>query len=169
MLTISCLIEVDQFLLQLFPPEKGNLRSSLANAWFEKCVSQRGLFHAFFFCQFARNRAAKALTARQDSPELLSCHMEAVREINKKFSNASTACDDENILAVGALAYHGPVKTEIPSRSPCQGPLKALQVLDIYGGVLGTVPVHLDGLARMVSIRGGLANIKLPGLAQQIS
>jgi hypothetical protein len=137
--------------------------------WFQKAVSERRLFHAFMYGQFARNRAAKGLLAKQDSPELVSCHSEAVREVNKRFQNPSTACEDENILAVMILAYNGHALTESPPKSPCQGPLKALQVLNIYGGALDTVPVHIDGLAKMVSIRGGLQKLKLAGLGQRIS
>ena len=134
--------------------------------WLEKCLSKRGLFHAFLFCQLARNRVTKA---QCESPELLYCRLETVREVNEKFACPSSACDDDNILAVAALAFNGSVVPSTPLPSPCQGPLKALLILDIYGGVLDTAPVHLEGLAKMVSIRGGLANFQLPGLAQQIS
>ena len=158
-----------QFLPQVFLPEEGNMQSSLADTWLRKFISQRGLFHALLFTQLARNRVARALLDKPDSSELLSCHSVTVQEINQKIQQTSTACDDDNIIAVLALAFHGSVRIDDSSNSPSQGPLKALQVLDIYGGALDTVPVHEEGLARMLAIRGGLANLAMPGLATQIS
>lgn len=47
--------------------------------------------------------------------------------------------------------------------------MNAMQGLDIYGGHLGTVPMHIEGLAKMLSMRGGIENIQFPGLAAMIS
>jgi len=47
--------------------------------------------------------------------------------------------------------------------------MNAMQGLDVYGGRLDTVPMHTEGLARMLSIRGGLDKIQFPGLAAMIS
>ena len=158
-----------QFLQQVFLPEQGNVQSSLADTWLRKFTSGRGLFHALLYTQLARNRVAKALLAKPDGSELVSCHSVTVQEINDKIRNTSTACDDDNIIAVLALAFHGSVRIDDSPSSPSQGPLKALQVLDIYGGALDTVPMHEDGLAKMLAIRGSLANLAMPGLAPQIS
>jgi hypothetical protein len=50
-----------------------------------------------------------------------------------------------------------------------QGPMNALQGLDIYTGYIDTVPMHVAGLQRMLALRGGLDSIKFPGLAAMIS
>ena len=47
--------------------------------------------------------------------------------------------------------------------------MNTLQGIDIYGGRLDTVKIHNDGLAKMVSIRGGLNNVEFLGLAAMIS
>jgi len=159
--------QIKHFLLQMFPPKIGTSDLSIAEMWFRKCFQDRGIFHAAFYCHFARMRA---ITSREDEcREQVYCYSEAIREIHRKFENPSTACVDDNILAVFALAYNGDVRRDKPSHSPTSGPLKALQVLDIYGGRLETVHVHLQGLAKMLSIRGGLSKIRLPGLAHLIS
>jgi len=67
------------------------------------------------------------------------------------------------------LSYHGDLRRAAPVMAPSQGPLTTLQLLHIYGGRLETVQVHLQGLAKMLSLRGGLSKIQLPGLAQAIS
>ena len=169
LLTFSRSTTVSQFLQHLMPLKQENLERSIANMWLHRAVSEPGLFNALMFGQFTRDRVSKGPLCKQDSPELISCHSEAVREINKKFQNTSSACDDENILAVAILSYNGNVIMESPPASPRQGPLQALQVLNIYGGAVETVSVHADGLAKMISIRGGLQNIKLAGLAARLS
>lgn len=79
------------------------------------------------------------------------------------------SCEDENILSVYSLTYHGDLRRDNPAIAPSQGPLTTLQLLHVYGGRLETVQVHLQGLAKMLTLRGGLNKIKLPGLAQAIS
>ena len=100
---------------------------------------------------------------------MIFCHLEAIKGINNSIQCDPMACNDDNMLAVLALAISGPTVHNMPLRAPSQGPLKALQALDIYGGALETVPVHVAGLLKMVSMRGGLNTIELPGLAQQLS
>lgn len=100
---------------------------------------------------------------------MIICHLETVKGINRSIQYDSTACNDDNILAVLALAISGPAKNTTAAKVPSQGPLKALQCLDICGGALEIVPSHAAGLMKMISIRGGLNDLKVPGLAQQIS
>jgi hypothetical protein len=54
------------------------------------------------------------------------------------------------------------------TRSPFQPPLRSLQWRDIYGSQPSN-PVHMAGLAELVKLRGGLENIRLPGLASALS
>jgi hypothetical protein len=160
---------VGQSLLQTFPPDNGNLEKSVAHLLYQQCLSQRLLFHAFLFSQFARNRLNATFRSTNDSHEMIVCHLETVKGINRSIQYGPTACSDENIIAVLALAISGPAAATKSPKAPSQGPLKALQCLDIYGGALEKVPSHAAGLMKMVSMRGGLEGLKLPGLAQQIS
>lgn len=80
-----------------------------------------------------------------------------------------TRCDDENILAVLTLAFHGQKLPSRSSRIPSQGPMNALQGLDIYTGYIDAVHMHVAGLQKMLAIRGGLGDIQFPGLAAMIS
>ena len=105
----------------------------------------------------------------EDSPEMIYCHLEAVKGINQSIQCDPAACNDDNMLAVLALAVSGPAANIEPRKSPSQGPLKALQALDVYGGALETVALHAAGVMKMVAMRGGMKNLKLPGLPQQLS
>ena len=127
----------------------------------------RTLFHASLFCQLTRNRVFP--TAPFDARESMQCYTETIRGVHEKFADASMSCDDENILAVYALSFHGEPRPDVQVAAPSQGPLTTLQLLHLYGGRLQTVNLHLQGLAKMLNLRGGLSEIKLPKLAQAIS
>ncbi|KAI1609879.1 hypothetical protein EDD36DRAFT_453605 [Exophiala viscosa] len=159
--------QITSFLTLMFPPERGQTISPLAGTWLRTTFRDRGLFHASLFCQLTRNRVFYASPA--ESREQVQCYTETVRGVHQKFGDTTMSCEDENILAVYALSYHGDLRRSPPAVAPSQGPLTTLQLLHIYGGRLETVPVHLQGLAKMLTLRGGLSKIQLPGLAQAIS
>lgn len=151
----------------MFPPEKGQTLSPHSHKWLEMTFRDRSLFHASLFCQLTRNQVF--VTSPTDTPEQMQCYTETIRGVQQKFEDTSMSCEDENILAVYALSYHGELRLQPPAASPSQGPLTTMQLLHVYGGRLRTVNLHLQGLAKMLTLRGGLSQIKLPGLAQAIS
>ena len=127
------------------------------------------LFHALLYAQIVRIDATKNPPKSPDSPEASICYAEIVRGINKRFDDVSTRCDDENILAVLTLAFHGRTVDAAPTKTPSQGPMNAMQGLDIYAGRLEVVTMHAIGLGRMLAMRGGLGDIEFTGLAAMIS
>jgi hypothetical protein len=94
---------------------------------------------------------------------------EIVRYLNIAMSDPVEACKDVNIFIVSALAGKGPIKkVDMPPRVPRQGPLRGLQSLDSYA-LMDTVPVHVDGLSKLIEIKGGLEKIEMPGVAALVS
>lgn len=92
--------------------------------------------------------------------------LESIREVNKAIQTPSRRLSDAVILSVCALANSGGGES-LQNRnlqSPFLSPLRSLQFLDIYGSICPN-NVHLTGLAKLVELRGGVENIKLPGLA----
>lgn len=160
-------VAVNSFLKLMFPPERGQSVSPLAEEWQRTTFHDRGLFHASLYCQLTRNRVFFSTAA--ETPEQMQCYTETIRGVHQKFLDLSMRCEDANILSVYALSYHGEPRRDLPEVSPSQGPLTTLQLLHIYGGRLQTVHMHLQGLAKMLTLRGGLSKIKLPGLAKAIS
>ena len=154
---------------QLLPPPPDNIQSPTADAWHSSLMHNRGLFHAFLYGAVIHDRASRGLLNDKVSPELFYTHTEAVRGLTKDLSDPAIFCTDEVILAVLCLAVNGVKQyTTEPARVPSQGPLRSLRMLDIYG-ILDVVPIHAEGLARLVAVRGGLQNIKMLGLAEAIS
>ena len=132
-------------------------------------VSDHGLLHSFLFSQQTRNRALTNELSSLEKRRTFACYAQAVRQTNLRLSDPLHACNDANILSVLMLAYHGAVKNRHDgTKTPQQGPLSSLQNLHLYGGSIGQVALHRDALHRMVSLRGGLANLA-PAIAQMIS
>ncbi|KAL2392366.1 hypothetical protein ABEF93_002037 [Exophiala dermatitidis] len=161
--------QINGFLSLMFPPQNGRSLNPLAETWLRTTFSDRGLFHASLFSQLMRNRVFSVSPSMAESREQVHCYTETIRGVHQKFKDTSMSLEDENILSVYALSYHGDLRADAPAAAPSQGPLTTLQLLHVYGGRLQTVQVHLQGLAKMLSLRGGLSKIKLPGLSQAIS
>jgi hypothetical protein len=96
--------------------------------------------------------------------------LEAIKGVNEAIQNPSRGSSDEVIMSViGLVNNRGDELTwDENLRSPFQSPLRDLQWLDIYGR-LRPNPVHLRGLAQLITLREGLEKIEFPGLAPIIS
>lgn len=154
---------------QIFPSSKNSLVSQMAKDWFQQCLSTRGILHTALFCEARRAQAVHQRLITMSSNELMLCHTEAVHAINAKLLQESTATDDESLRIVFSLTWHGPVQQGAPPRTPRQTPLAGLQSLRLFLGIIASDPVHARGLERMLSLRGGLETVEMPGLAFLIS
>lgn len=105
----------------------------------------------------------------QDARWLDWCYVEGVRKINRALDNKQAAVTDNMILNVliMAAADGGTVSMDA-LESPFQAPLRSLQWLDIYSSVSAS-PVHLQGLAQLIHLKGGLERVQLPGLGAILS
>lgn len=144
-----------------------------ANAWMEKIIQSGAVFYAHAYGQMIREAAADPVSSAKIRHVALTFHSKAVKIIKDNMSEPSAACSDENILAVFALAQNQLNTTPTPRRktlghAPKQGPLRSLRLLDLYGGPIRAAKMHQEGLSRMVELRGGVQNLALAGLKQQM-
>lgn len=101
--------------------------------------------------------------------DIFRSRAEIIRRLMAAIKNPVEACTDTNILAIVALTKTVPSqKVELPSKTPKQGPLKSLQLIDSFS-LSDIDPVHVDGLATLVELKGGLEKIETPGLAPVIT
>ena len=168
--TLNTLQQVYCVLDQTMCPGKQSGLNKTAVALMQQVVADTGLLHSFLFSQLVRNKASLRQVARKTEFYVLGCSAQAVQYINNRLGDPQTACDDATILAVLLLAYNGNVNaTKEQAAGPTQGPLKSLQLLDLYGGMINTETTHEQGLGRMIELRGGVSQMKMPGLAQMLS
>lgn len=101
--------------------------------------------------------------------DMLQSRAEIVRDLNIAIQDPVEACKDINIFAVVALAKNEVAqRKEVLLKTPKQGPLKNLQLLNLLA--LSEIdPVHYDGLSKLIELKGGLGKIEIPGLAALIS
>lgn len=94
---------------------------------------------------------------------------EIVRRMSIAMKDPIEACKDVNIFAIVVLAKtEMSHRVEIPLKTPKQGPLRSLQLLNVLA--LSEIdPIHFEGLSKLIELKGGLEKIKIPGLAALIS
>lgn len=160
-----------EMLNQIFPATPSG-ENELAIFWIHRIVSETGLFYTYLFSQLTRNTCTQILPSRAQR-QIVQCHSETVSYVNTQLADPATACNDDNIHAVLALANHYLPEDTSPARvgvqGPAQGPLNSLRLLNLYGGPIQPVSMHWQGLLHMIKLRGGIEKIKLSGLAGQIS
>jgi len=99
----------------------------------------------------------------------LRSRAEIVKRLCITMKDPEEAAKDVNIFAIAALAKIGELeKGYVPLRKPTQGPLRSLQFLNKLA-LMEIVPIHYQALTNLIELKGGLENIKLPGLASLIS
>lgn len=139
----------------------------------EKIIQSGAVFYSHAFGQMMREAASDPVSSAKIRHVALTFHQKAVKIIKDNMSQPSTACNDENILAVFALSQHQ-ISTnhaaayKTPRNAPKQGPLRSLRLLDLYGGPIRAAKMHQEGLSRMVELRGGVQNLELAGLKEQM-
>ncbi|KIW81531.1 hypothetical protein Z517_04557 [Fonsecaea pedrosoi CBS 271.37] len=165
--------EVRYLLKQLYEtlsqalPASSSGENELAAIWVRTIMSDAGILYAYMFSQLMRNKHKHRLD-RIAEHQLLHAYSETVTYVNTALSNRGTACNDRTLLAVFTLAYHSMTldsqPPQDPPRGPAQGPLNSLRLLNLYGGPLGAVSIHREGLLKMIELRGGIGKFTLPGL-----
>jgi len=102
--------------------------------------------------------------------DLFLLYANIIKSLNERMQNAETASSDANILCVSGLAVYGgqEEKPRTRTRWPSQGPLMNLNGAGTYGQ-LRSMPEHGKGLDLLIKMRGGLDNLKTPGMAAMLS
>jgi hypothetical protein len=98
------------------------------------------------------------------------CYMESVRLLSKAIQDPTYALADTIIMSVLIMAYSTGWVVEKKRNDilPFQAPLQNLQWLDILGAQEDH-PAHVAGLGMLLSLKGGLEKVKVPGVAGVIS
>lgn len=109
---------------------------------------------------------------QQDQKWLELSYLAAITMVNKSLEDLENATTDTIaysvlIFAQGATSEHA--LEIIQSRdSPFDAPFQSLQWVDVYSS-LPPNPIHLEGLVKIIELKGGLENIKCPCLAAIMS
>ncbi|KAJ5273803.1 Protein of unknown function DUF3468 [Penicillium angulare] len=145
--------------------------------WYSLSRSDPALHMAFMYGSLCHQRVlylnqwgpSVEFGPREDAL-LQVCEMESIKHINAAVRDPSRMVSDAVLLSVICMAHHqAPDKTHAQSQSiPFNPPFQWLQWLNVYG-CLKPNEIHIHGLVALIKIRGGLRNIKYPGLATTLS
>jgi hypothetical protein len=102
--------------------------------------------------------------------DFLKSYSQIIESLNQRIRNVETQCSDSSILCVVGVTTYGPLMAKPLKRTrwPSQGPLTSINCLDTLGW-LPSVQLHIKGLAQLFGMRGGIQNVKTPGMAPLIS
>ncbi|GFF36945.1 hypothetical protein IFM58399_04723 [Aspergillus lentulus] len=170
---------IDVLWPNLTPPTPGDRDVSATKNWLPLSLSDPVLFTAILFgslshqrCRWINRQTPDGAFSPRDQRLLQQCEYETIKLANKAFSDPdhNRILSDSMILSVVCLAHN--IADDNDSRRhrnvPFTPPLTQLQWLDVYASLPPNL-VHLRGLVELIKLRGGLKNIKLPGLATTVA
>jgi hypothetical protein len=164
---------------KLTPPTPSDRDVSATKSWLSLSLTDSVLFTALLYgslshqrCQWINGHIPGGAFGPRDQRLLHQCEYETIKLANKAFSDPdrSRILSDSIILSVICMAHN--IADDNDRRRhrnvPFTPPLTELQWLDVYASLPPNL-VHLRGLVELIKLRGGLKNIKLPGLATTVS
>jgi hypothetical protein len=131
-------------------------------------IENKTLLYSMLAASMRFSRAAAGVTSAPRTEMVVEAG--AIALLRQEMANRETALTEANVLAVIACAYSDSRRTYPlrDGRTPRQSFLRELQDLNIYGRMV-LVEAHVQGLAKLITLLGGIHNLKTPGVAQLIS
>ncbi|GKZ64217.1 hypothetical protein AnigIFM50267_003679 [Aspergillus niger] len=151
-----------------------NVSNPYLQYWFPMSLNDQATFKAIVLSSLSHERINGLISANMASltstkevvPYLKQYYLDTITSINEALHDPARATADATILAVLMMVEKPLLQdhNEWSKRSPFQAPLHGLQWLDVHSAREPN-PVHQKGLHKIISLRGGLAQVKTPGLA----
>lgn len=158
-------------------PHTAEVANPFIDSWFPLSLTDKSVFSAIIMSSLSHKRTKSLISKDSTEPftiqeqrMLEESYMDSVKALNGVLKSSTAAVTDATILAV-LMMIELPVVASTKNwlkESPFQAPLQGLQWLNIHGAREPNLS-HQMGLCKLVELRGGLHNIKIPGLAPAIS
>jgi hypothetical protein len=150
----------------LFPDDKPTGgTNSVSIAWLGACQKAPLLFHALLFSSSIHLDFIRRSKFISNSPTNLSYKLLIFRLLTELMREGNEPVRDEVILAILELSSHEVMPCTEEKRNPFQPPLTSLQFLNVYG-TIKCVPQHKKAVLDLISLKGGIEEIQLAGLAE---
>lgn len=158
-------------------PHTAEVANPFIDSWFPLSLTVEFVFSAIIMSSLSHKRTKLLISndstepfTTQEQQLLERSYVDSVRSLNGVLRSSTVAVTDATILAV-LMMIEMPVLSSAKDwqkESPFQAPLQGLQWLNIHGAREPNIS-HQMGLCKLVEMRGGLHNIRIPGLAPAIS
>jgi hypothetical protein len=142
--------------------------STLSKAWLPTGLKHPLLFHALVFAGSIHLDFLRTSKIFPNSPNAISHKLAVINELREIMKDPNLACRDEVILAILILSSHESMAPSQATVNPFNSPLKKAQWLNVYGSI-SYVPEHMKAVMELCTIRGGIENLELYGLAELIA
>jgi hypothetical protein len=139
--------------------------NSVSIAWLGACQKNPLLFHVLMFSSSIHLDIIRGSKFIWNSPTILSYKSLIFRLLSEIIREGNDPVRDEVILAILILSSHEIMPRIEEKRNPFKSPLKSLQFLNIYGSIQ-FVPQHIKAVLELISLKGGIEEIQLAGLAE---
>ncbi|XRM40629.1 hypothetical protein ABZX51_003937 [Aspergillus tubingensis] len=151
-----------------------NVSNPYLQYWFPMSLNDQATFKAIVLSSLSHERINGLISANMASltstkevvPYLKQYYLDTITSINEALHDPVRATADATILAV-LMMVEKPLlhdDNQWSKQSPFQAPLQGLQWLDVHSAREPN-QLHQMGLHRIISLRGGLAQVTTPGLA----
>lgn len=164
----------------LTPSHANSTSVPMIQYWFPLSLHDPILLTASIFSTLSQQRARwlmknkpDGLFFRHDQKWIELSYMAAITMISKSLQHPENVLTDTLVLCVLILAELATseeyaLEIFLGRDSPFDVPFKSLQWVDVYSS-LPPNTIHVEGLIKIIKLKGGLENIKLPCLASIIS
>ncbi|PYH98272.1 hypothetical protein BO71DRAFT_64268 [Aspergillus ellipticus CBS 707.79] len=146
-------------------------------SWFPLSLGDRALFPALLSSSLTHLKVNCLLTGELAAPfgkedeslALGASYKETITAINEAMQDPTRVTSDATILAVLMTIEKPfiPHSKDWSQESPFQAPLRKMQWLNVHGAREPNL-AHQTGLCKLIQLRGGLHNVRLPGVAAAI-
>lgn len=156
-------------------PSSG-VKNPYLESWFSLSLKHPTLFTALLYSSLTHKRIRHMLSSAsgelfdaQDARFLGVCSAHATQLLNEALRDPDEAVSDVNILSVLMMIEQPFLQPDRDweKQSPFQTPLTHLQWLVVHGAREPNL-ANQNGLTTLVNLKGGLQNIKIPGVAPAI-
>lgn len=158
-------------------PHTPQVANPFFDSWFPLSLTVESVFSAIIMSSLSHKRTKLLISndstgpfTAQEQKLLEGSYIDSVKALNGVLRSPTVAVTDATILAVFMMIELPVVSStkDWQKESPFQAPLQGLQWLNIHGAREPNLS-HQMGLCKLVEMRGGLHNIRIPGLAPAIS
>lgn len=158
-------------------PHTAEVKNPFFDSWFPLALADESVFACIILSSLTHRRTLCLLSEQpieslgvEENSLLGYSYGDAVRTLNEKMRSPATAVTDATILAVFLMIEKPipPFAKDWKKESPFQAPLRGMQWLNVHGAREPNF-THQEGLCKLIKLRGGLYNVRMPGLAAAIS
>lgn len=162
---------------KLVPPKKNNpAHATNHSIWVASAMKHPALLSAYLYGNLTHELAFRWMrgeltpeSKRQLMMQIMVAELEAINRISEALADPQQRFSEELTLAIFLMGYSYVNERQLPSdRSQHMSPLRDLQWASVYS-VLEYNTTHVNGLMQLISLRGGIDAIKMPGLPEMMS